>query len=92
MSAREREEYSRNENARREQAESRVLSETFNKEYKPNVELKYVDEFGRHMTQKEAFKQLSHQFHGKGSVCTPILSSNTVLLVLAHFMHFRDFG
>jgi U4/U6.U5 tri-snRNP-associated protein 1 len=31
------------------------------------VELKYIDEFGRSMNQKEAFKHLSHQFHGKGS-------------------------
>ncbi|KAL8748074.1 MAG: hypothetical protein Q9184_007514 [Pyrenodesmia sp. 2 TL-2023] len=29
--------------------------------------MKYVDEFGRSMNQKEAFKHLSHQFHGKGS-------------------------
>ncbi len=28
---------------------------------------KYIDEFGRKMDKKEAFKHLSHQFHGKGS-------------------------
>jgi len=44
-----------------------VLAEHFNKEYKPNVELKYIDDHGRSMNQKEAFKHLSHQFHGKGS-------------------------
>ncbi len=31
------------------------------------MQIKYVDEGGRLMNQKEAFKQLSHQFHGKGS-------------------------
>jgi hypothetical protein len=30
-------------------------------------ELEYTDEFGRKLTPKEAFKQLSHVFHGKGS-------------------------
>ncbi|VDD80596.1 unnamed protein product [Mesocestoides corti] len=35
--------------------------------YKPDVKLYYVDEMGRNMTPKEAFRQLSHKFHGKGS-------------------------
>jgi U4/U6.U5 tri-snRNP-associated protein 1 len=67
MSAREKEEYARQQNTFRDQLESRQLGELFNKEYKPNVELKYIDEHGRNMNQKEAFKHLSHQFHGKGS-------------------------
>ncbi|MCJ1354959.1 MAG: hypothetical protein MMC33_004949 [Icmadophila ericetorum] len=67
MSAREREEYARWENKQRDQAESRLMTEIFNREYKPDVQLKYVDDFGREMGQKEAFKHLSHQFHGKGS-------------------------
>lgn len=67
MSAREREEYARQENKMRDQLESRQMTEIFNREYKPDVQLKYVDEFGRGMNQKEAFKHLSHQFHGKGS-------------------------
>lgn len=67
MSARDREEQARFNNQQRDQAESRKMADIFNKEYRPNVELKYVDEFGRRMTQKEAFKHLSHQFHGKGS-------------------------
>ncbi len=67
MSAREREEYARWNNVQREQAESRQMAEIFNREYKPDVQINYVDDFGRHMTQKEAFKHLSHQFHGKGS-------------------------
>ena len=37
------------------------------KGYKPNVELTYMDETGRLMNQKEAFRFLSHKFHGKGS-------------------------
>ncbi|KAL4936783.1 hypothetical protein BDV06DRAFT_204298 [Aspergillus oleicola] len=67
MSAREREEYARWENKQRDQQEARHMAEVFNKEYKPDVQLKYIDEFGRSMNQKEAFKHLSHQFHGKGS-------------------------
>jgi U4/U6.U5 tri-snRNP-associated protein 1 len=34
--------------------------------YKPDVKLDYVDDHGRLMTQKEAFRVLSHKFHGKG--------------------------
>ena len=67
MSARAREERARLENKNRDQAESRQMAEIFSREYKPDVQLKYVDEFGRSMNQKEAFKHLSHQFHGKGS-------------------------
>ena len=67
MSAREREEYARYENKQRDQIESRAMTDIYNREYKPDVQLKYVDEFGRSMNQKEAFKHLSHQFHGKGS-------------------------
>ncbi|CAI7601410.1 unnamed protein product [Penicillium pancosmium] len=67
MSAREREEYARYENKQRDQQEAREMAQVFNREYKPDVQLKYVDEHGRSMNQKEAFKHLSHQFHGKGS-------------------------
>ncbi|KAH8697714.1 SART-1 family-domain-containing protein [Talaromyces proteolyticus] len=67
MSAREREEYAQYENKQRDQQESRHMADVFNREYKPDVQLKYVDEHGRLMNQKEAFKHLSHQFHGKGS-------------------------
>lgn len=67
MTPREREEWARKQNTNADMSESRRLADIFNKEYKPNVELTYVDEHGRTMNQKEAFKQLSHQFHGKGS-------------------------
>ncbi|EAT85085.1 hypothetical protein HBI56_075420 [Parastagonospora nodorum] len=67
MTPREREEWARKANTNADVSESRRLADIFNKEYKPNVELTYVDDHGRTMNQKEAFKQLSHQFHGKGS-------------------------
>eukprot|EP00088_Acartia_fossae_P000368 TRINITY_DN10150_c0_g1_i1.p1 TRINITY_DN10150_c0_g1~~TRINITY_DN10150_c0_g1_i1.p1 ORF type:complete len:484 (+),score=167.13 TRINITY_DN10150_c0_g1_i1:217-1452(+) len=35
--------------------------------YKPEVNLEYVDDSGRAMNKKEAFRYQSHKFHGKGS-------------------------
>jgi U4/U6.U5 tri-snRNP-associated protein 1 len=67
MSARDREENARHTNQNREQADSRALADLFNREYKPNFEIKHTDDHGRTMGPKEAFKELSHQFHGKGS-------------------------
>ncbi|SCV74383.1 BQ2448_6815 [Microbotryum intermedium] len=52
------------ENRLRDQREAQETLDRF-KEYKPNVKLTYHDEFGRDQTQKEAWKQLSHSFHGK---------------------------
>jgi U4/U6.U5 tri-snRNP-associated protein 1 len=37
------------------------------KAYKPDVKLDYIDEKGHSMNEKEAFRYLSHRFHGKGS-------------------------
>ncbi|KAH9178180.1 SART-1-domain-containing protein [Lactarius sanguifluus] len=37
------------------------------KNYKPDVNIVYHDEFGRALDWKEAWKALSHKFHGKGS-------------------------
>lgn len=34
--------------------------------YKPNVKLDYIDDNGHVLTAKEAFRYLSHKFHGKG--------------------------
>ncbi|XP_054714322.1 U4/U6.U5 tri-snRNP-associated protein 1-like [Uloborus diversus] len=34
--------------------------------YKPDVKLEYIDDSGRLLTAKEAFRYLSHKFHGKG--------------------------
>jgi U4/U6.U5 tri-snRNP-associated protein 1 len=54
------------DNRKREQMEQRIMSESF-KDYKPDVNIVYHDEFGRELTPKEAWKALSHRFHGKGS-------------------------
>lgn len=67
MSVRDREEWQRQQNAIREQHQSRIMDQLYKEGYKPNIELKYTDEHGRDLDQKEAFKLLSHQFHGKGS-------------------------
>jgi U4/U6.U5 tri-snRNP-associated protein 1 len=67
MSARDREEWQRQQNTLRDQHQSRVIDALFREGYRPDVELKYVDGDGRSLDAKEAFKELSHQFHGKGS-------------------------
>ncbi|KAG6885672.1 hypothetical protein C0993_011436 [Termitomyces sp. T159_Od127] len=54
------------ENRMREQQEARDNLEMF-RNYKPDVNIVYYDEFGRALTPKEAWKALSHKFHGKGS-------------------------
>ncbi|EMD31320.1 hypothetical protein CERSUDRAFT_119882 [Gelatoporia subvermispora B] len=54
------------ENRVREQQEARQNLESY-KNYKPDVNITYHDEFGRELTPKEAWKALSHKFHGKGS-------------------------
>ncbi|MES1904703.1 MAG: U4/U6.U5 tri-snRNP-associated protein 1 [Paramarteilia canceri] len=33
--------------------------------YEPNVQLAYYDDFGREVKDKEAFKLMSHKFHGR---------------------------
>ncbi|KAG9315349.1 SART-1 family-domain-containing protein [Chiua virens] len=54
------------ENRVREQQDARANLDLF-KNYKPDVNIVYYDEFGRPLTPKEAWKALSHKFHGKGS-------------------------
>ena len=34
--------------------------------FKPNVKLEYIDDDGHVLCAKEAFRYLSHKFHGKG--------------------------
>ncbi|XP_025412305.1 U4/U6.U5 tri-snRNP-associated protein 1 [Sipha flava] len=34
--------------------------------YKPNIKLDYIDDDGHLLSEKEAFRYLSHKFHGKG--------------------------
>ncbi|MCO5549611.1 hypothetical protein L7F22_003084 [Adiantum nelumboides] len=52
------------ENRKRELDEARKVQERF-KDYKPDFEIKYHDEFGRTLNNHEAWKRLSHIFHGK---------------------------
>lgn len=54
------------ENRMREQQDARDTLEHF-KNYKPDINIVYYDEFGRALTPKEAWKALSHKFHGKTS-------------------------
>ncbi|KAK8853158.1 hypothetical protein IAR55_003859 [Kwoniella newhampshirensis] len=54
------------ENRMREQQEAKDALEAY-RNYKPDVNIVYHDEFGRQMTPKEAWKSLSHKFHGKTS-------------------------
>ncbi|XP_044724543.1 SART-1 family domain-containing protein [Hirsutella rhossiliensis] len=67
MSRADREEYARQQNTWRDHQHSRKMAELIESSYKPNVQLQYTDDHGRQLDQKEAFKHLSHQFHGKGS-------------------------
>ncbi|KTW31568.1 hypothetical protein T552_00206 [Pneumocystis carinii B80] len=66
MTPRERELYLQSENQRHAMIEARELQKLFSK-WTPVIQLKYNDEFGREIKDKEAYKFLSHQFHGKGS-------------------------
>uniref|UniRef100_A0A0B7AR91 U4/U6.U5 tri-snRNP-associated protein 1 n=1 Tax=Arion vulgaris TaxID=1028688 RepID=A0A0B7AR91_9EUPU len=55
-------------NRKRDRYQGGMIMEFKEKDlYKPEVKLDYVDESGRNMSAKEAFRQLSHRFHGKGS-------------------------
>ncbi|KAL9834891.1 LOW QUALITY PROTEIN: U4/U6.U5 tri-snRNP-associated protein 1 [Geothlypis trichas] len=49
--------------------ESRAFTQDFKEKdgYWPRVKIEYVDETGRRLTPREAFRQLSHRFNGKGS-------------------------
>jgi U4/U6.U5 tri-snRNP-associated protein 1 len=67
LSERERQEYSRKQNASREFQASKAMQDMFNQNYTPNFIIKYTDEHGRSLDKKEAWKHLSHQFHGKQS-------------------------
>lgn len=52
---------------RRDRFHSGITSDFKDKDnYKPNVKLEYIDDSGRLLNEKEAFRYLSHKFHGKG--------------------------
>jgi U4/U6.U5 tri-snRNP-associated protein 1 len=53
------------DNRMREVQERRQLIDDFNTGYKPDVNIVYHDEHGRELSVKEAWKALSHKFHGK---------------------------
>lgn len=65
LSQKEREEIAQMENREREVVEAREAQRRF-ANYKPSVNIEYRDDNGRLLNQKEAYKHLSHQFHGKG--------------------------
>jgi len=67
LTTKEKEDAAQKANTAREHELAREQAELFNRNYKPKVEIKYTDDHGRDMNQKEAFKYMSHQFHGKGS-------------------------
>ncbi|EPX74888.1 U4/U6 X U5 tri-snRNP complex subunit Snu66 [Schizosaccharomyces octosporus yFS286] len=67
MTQKEREQYAKRENEKWDRLIAKVEMEQF-QDYKPEVNIRYVDEFGVELGPKEAYKYLlSHQFHGKGS-------------------------
>lgn len=47
-----------------EKREAEHAMERF-RDYNPDINIEYHDEFGRTLSQKEAWKRLSHVFHGK---------------------------
>lgn len=52
---------------RRDRFQSGPIMDFKEKEtYKPNVKLEYIDDNGHILNEKEAFRYLSHKFHGKG--------------------------
>jgi U4/U6.U5 tri-snRNP-associated protein 1 len=67
LSAAEKQELAMHRNQNQSYADSRQLARLFENEYRPDVSIKHVDDSGRILSQKEAFKHLSHKFHGKGS-------------------------
>ena len=67
MSAAEKSRYEEEMNRTRDFFVSSKLNALYQQNYTPNVTIEYHDEHGRLLDQKEAFKNLSHSFHGKGS-------------------------
>jgi len=67
LSAAEKQELAMHRNQNQSYTDSRQLARLFENEYRPDVSIKHVDDSGRLLSQKEAFKHLSHKFHGKGS-------------------------
>ncbi|CAI8042695.1 U4/U6.U5 tri-snRNP-associated protein 1 [Geodia barretti] len=51
----------------RDLSHSRIMLFPEKKSYNPHVNIEYVDDKGRDLTPKEAFRYMSHKFHGRGS-------------------------
>lgn len=51
---------------RRERYSGPIMEFKEKDSFKPNVKLEYIDDEGRVLNSKEAFRYLSHKFHGKG--------------------------
>ncbi|KAL7749657.1 hypothetical protein RI367_004885 [Sorochytrium milnesiophthora] len=54
----------RHDTSRVDRQNLRELQDRF-KDYKPNINISYLDSTGRELGPKEAFKELSHNFHGR---------------------------
>ncbi|XP_018330146.1 U4/U6.U5 tri-snRNP-associated protein 1 isoform X2 [Agrilus planipennis] len=52
--------------ARRERYTGPIMDFKERDAFKPNVKLEYIDDEGHVLNAKEAFRYLSHKFHGKG--------------------------
>ncbi|KAF5101963.1 hypothetical protein D0Z00_000618 [Geotrichum galactomycetum] len=65
LSQREREELAQQSNRERDLADARDAQRSF-ANYKPVINIEYRDEAGRLLSTKEAYKHMSHHFHGKG--------------------------
>lgn len=50
--------------------------------FRPNVKLEYIDDDGHILSEKEAFRYLSHKFHGKGPGKNKV---KCLMLLLAYF-------
>ncbi|CAF0740041.1 unnamed protein product [Didymodactylos carnosus] len=53
--------------ARRDRYSGPLIDFKEKEAYRPEVKLEYVDDTGQRMNRKEAYRYLSHRFHGKGS-------------------------
>ncbi|KAK2071922.1 hypothetical protein P8C59_006307 [Phyllachora maydis] len=67
MSAREKEAWQQQQNSARDRHQALILERLYKEGYQPNVELKYVDDHGRRLDTKSAWRHLSHAFHGRSS-------------------------
>jgi len=66
-SHRDQQDWAAEQNKKRDLQNSREMAKLYNSAYQPTFKIEYTDEYGRSVGPKEAFKNLSHQFHGKGS-------------------------